>query len=408
MGLRGAVLRRALDRPAVFLVTVPGATRVRLAVEAEVCRRRWRSAGSPAEADLLAVAGSPAAECASWLEELWRAVPLPRARVTVTEPAQVPLALDKGWRWLLEKPGKVIDVPHSRTDPPEKHSGHGHGNGHHGGGHANHGMDETALIAGLPMADRADDRDGLQLDRLHLSLGPSLADWPSGLVLQVALQGDVVQSVEVRHLPVPPEGIPFWSEPWQRAARGERVSRGAAARRRCAAHLDSMGRLLAVAGWSDTAAHARRLRDSVLAGVPSGAVRRDVQGLARRVERSSTLRWSIGGLGELSARRAHEAGVTGPAAVADGDAHGRLLVWLDEVAGAAHGFEDDRVLGREDAMGPRGRVDDNRTPSLALLTVLPGLLEGAEFAAARIILASLDPDIDELSGPRVSGGAMHE
>ncbi|MGH9164716.1 MAG: hypothetical protein ACRDZW_04270, partial [Acidimicrobiales bacterium] len=54
---------------------------------------------------------------------------------------------------------------------------------------------------GRPLAVRAPDRDLLELDQLRLRLGPLLASLPAGLVLDVALQGDVVQSAVVAHNP---------------------------------------------------------------------------------------------------------------------------------------------------------------------------------------------------------------
>jgi hypothetical protein len=123
------------------------------------------------------------------------------------------------------------------------HMGHMDHQGHGGHmDHLSHDMHAMGEVAGLPMAERGDDRDELRLDQLHVPIGPALSDWPAGLVLRLTLQGDVVQDVEVDHLPVPSgHRLPFWDEPWLRAARGEEVSRGSAARRRCAAHLDSAG-----------------------------------------------------------------------------------------------------------------------------------------------------------------------
>lgn len=43
-----------------------------------------------------------------------------------------------------------------------------------GGGHDVHMM-HSGDVAGLPMADRAPDRDGLTFDALHVTLGPVLA-----------------------------------------------------------------------------------------------------------------------------------------------------------------------------------------------------------------------------------------
>ncbi|ELS58515.1 hypothetical protein STVIR_0508 [Streptomyces viridochromogenes Tue57] len=111
------------------------------------------------------------------------------------------------------------------------------------------------------------------------------------------------------------------------------------------------------------------------------------------------------GLGELSADRARAAGVTGPALAADGDAYDRLLMWLSEIERGLEGLDDVRPLPPTDRTGPRGRLDGPQPPSQALLDVLPELLTGAEFACARIIVASLDPDIDELALAPVSGAA---
>ncbi|MFJ9097728.1 hypothetical protein ACIRJM_04320, partial [Streptomyces sp. NPDC102405] len=51
MDLRGLLRRAAMQRPAVLAVTLPGATDVRVAVEAEVRRQGWPVAGAPADAD---------------------------------------------------------------------------------------------------------------------------------------------------------------------------------------------------------------------------------------------------------------------------------------------------------------------------------------------------------------------
>ncbi|WLW50562.1 hypothetical protein [Streptomyces sp. YU58] len=506
MDLRALLRRTAMSRPAVLVVTLPGATRLRLEVEAELRRREWPVVGAPAAADLLVVCGDPAPEDgrAEWLEDIERSMPEPAARAVVGESGRVAGALDAGRREVVDRavaPGggggqghghgdrhedhaaHSGDEPHRPADPAEhmdhashvdhanhmgheehvdheehaEHMGHaehvdheehaehmGHaehvdheehaehmGHAEHAdhtnhmdhashmdhqdhspGGHmdhmdhAGHDMHAMADISGLPMADRADDRDKLRLDQLHVPIGPGLADWPTGLILRLALQGDVVQGVEVDHLPVPPTPRPpFWDEPWLRAAHGEEVTRGGAARRRCAAHLDSAGRLLAVVGWDDVAARFRRLRDELLAGASRTEVAGEVHRTVRRVGRSRVLRWSIAGLGRLPADTARAAGVSGPALAAAGDAHDRLLMWLGEIERGLEVLDDTRPLAPDDRSGPRGRLDGPQSPSRALLDVLPDLLTGAEFACARIVVASLDPDLDELALAPVTGAA---
>ena len=62
------------------------------------------------------------------------------------------------------------------------------------------GQGGEGMMGGTPfgraMAMTADDRDGLSLDRLELRLGPFLGQLPGGLVADVALQGEVIQSIE--------------------------------------------------------------------------------------------------------------------------------------------------------------------------------------------------------------------
>ncbi|WP_328349517.1 hypothetical protein OG800_02500 [Streptomyces sp. NBC_00445] len=475
MDLRNLLRRTAMQRPAVLAVALPGATDIRLAVEAEVRRRGWPVAGAPAAADLMVVCGVPEPREAEWLDDIERSMPDPAVRIVVEETGHAVHALEMARRDLTERAvtpreAEVDDQQGAAAGEPGgraqgEHQGHGDDQGHgahhgsspppapddqghphrsmghgHGGpaahpgheGHENHhphdhaahldhteheghfahidhmGHDMHAMgdVAGLPMAERADDRDELRLDQLHVPIGPGLTDWPTGLVLRLTLQGDVVQDVEVDHLPVPRgHRLPFWDEPWLRAAQGEEVTSGSAVRRRCAAHLDSVARLLAVVGWDDVAARCRRLRDELLSGAPRAGIGGDLRGVLRRVRRSRTLRWSIAGLGELSSARAGEAGVTGPALTADGDAYDRLRMWLDEVERGLEVLDAEQPLTPDDLTGPRGRLDGAQPPSQALLDILPELLTGAEFACARIIVASLDPDLDELALAPVSGAA---
>ena len=477
MDLRDLLRRTAMQRPAVLAVALPGATDIRLEVEAEVRRRGWLVAGAPADADLMVVCGAPEPRDTEWLDDIERSMPEPAVRIVIEETGHATHALEMARRDVTDRavtpreanadeqqeavaggPGASAhgehrghggDHGHGDSGPPAPddqgyphHSmGHGHGghaahSGHEGhqnhhpddhaphmdhteheghSGHSGHmghmdhmGHDMQAMgeVAGLPMAERDDDRDELRLDQLHVPIGPGLADWPTGLVLRLTLQGDVVQDVESDHLPVPPgHRLPFWDEPWLRAAQGEEVTRGSAARRRCAAHLDSVGRLFAVVGLDDVAGRSRRLRDEFLSGAPREGMGGDLGRVLRRVRRSRTLRWSIAGLGKLSSFTAGEAGVTGPALVADGDAYDRLRIWLDEIERGLEVLDDERPLTPDELTGPRGRLDGPQPPSQALLDILPELLTGTEFACARIIVASLDPDIEELALTPVTGAA---
>jgi hypothetical protein len=277
----------------------------------------------------------------------------------------------------------------------------GHEMGGHGmGGHEHH----MGSVAGLPMAGRAPDRDGLKLDVLHVPLGPVLPYWPAGLRLTLAIQGDVVQEAAVETVGVATSGPSFWDVPVVRAVAGERIRVGEVARRRAASHLDSLMRLLGVAGWEGPAVRYAVLRDRVLEGEPAGPLMEAARPLGRRVAGSRALRRMTEGLGELDGRACDQAGVSGPVAIAAGDVWARLQQWVRSAEEDLARSDDNSWV--TDVEGPRGRLDRAEPPSAALLAVLPELLVGAELAGVRLIVASLDPDVAELaSQPAVTGHA---
>ncbi|MFE7903727.1 hypothetical protein [Streptomyces albogriseolus] len=411
MDLTGLTLRVAAARPHVLLAAVPGGTAVRLAAERLLRARDWPRASTPAQADLLLVAGPDLPELRTPLERLWRDMPAPRARVHARTADEVEDALNAG-RGLLGPPADAgghregdhgARERHEGDDQTPGHDGHdGHGDhGGHGGhdGHGGHGGGQTEMPGGLPMAGQGADRDGLTLDQLHLPLGPFLADWPAGLTVRLVLQGDVVQRVDVDEPARPFDDAAaeaFWVQPWLRAASGEPVPVGEAVRRRAAAHLDSLGRLLAVAGWPAEAVRARRLRDDLLYGAPRAAVAPRLERFTRRVGRSRTLAWLTRGIGVVTAQKAREAGVGGPAARAGGDVTSRYRQWLADIRHDLPRLEDPAPLDVAVEDSPRGPWSAEHPPSAALIALLPRLLEGAELAAARLVVASLDPDPDEL------------
>ncbi|HET7305004.1 MAG TPA: hypothetical protein VFJ12_10710 [Segeticoccus sp.] len=244
------------------------------------------------------------------------------------------------------------------------------------------------MPGGLMMADRGPDRDGLKLDVLRVALGPALPAWPSGLVMDVEMQGDLVQSAAPRVLSVPRGNSGFWTADPSKP------------RRRAAAHLDSIGRLLEVAGWSGAAEQVRQQRDAVLTDAGDGGENRAVRDLGRlrrRLQRSRGLRRSLAGLGRLDPDAVSRLGLTGPAARATGrggDAWARLVTWLEETAQALDGRP---VAPAEGPRGEPGRGSD------ALLAAAVALMPGLELADARLVLASLDPDTDELDASRTRG-----
>lgn len=402
MDLTAALLRFTARVPHVLIVGVPGHPELHLDVDEAVRLRGWPEAIGPADADVLVVSGRAGPELREVVEGLWRQIPAPRVRIELADdatPAELEDTLatvssrladarharreaaaaaasdladdratddaahgheadhsghDDGGHDHGEKaaggPGEHTDHDHDgdhtghRHTPDDsgvaeetEHGAHGEHNGGHGGGHDHHHMD-MPLPGGLSMADVADDRDGLALDVLHLPLGPVLPEWPAGLVVDVALQGDVITAATARVLDA---GEP---RPPGRA----RVS--AAVR-----DLDALARILAIAGWRGPATRARMLRDRLRRGEPVA----DLARLVRTVRRSRVLRLMLRGT-------ASGAGVD----VAD------LL---------------EQRLVRIEARAAGTPVDAPERPSPA---DLGARLVGAEFAAARLLIAALDPDVD--------------
>lgn len=370
----GALLRFAAARPRPFLVAGVSGVEARLAAETELDGRGWRPAAAPSEANLLVVCANEHDPVVAFADRVWEGLAAPRARAAAATAADVPGALAAS-RESLARPPAQDQPPHA-----EGHEGHdmgamGHdmqGMGHdmEGMGHDMEGMGHDMQgmshdmggmeIGGLRIPDRAPDRDGLKLDVLEVPLGPALADWPAGLVVRTRLQGDVVQSAEVETLlPHHAASGPFWADP----------GRGLASR------LDSLSRLLVVAGWPTAARRARRLRASALAR-DTGDLAHEVERLATVVRRSRTLRWLTNGLGVVPERAAVAAGAPSLA----GDATARWGRWLADALTLASG----------DAL-------DDRPPAQAAIELLPDALVGTELAGARLVVASFDPDVGELA-----------
>ncbi len=412
MDLTEVLLRGGASRPHVLIATMPGGTAVRLAVEEGVRRRGWPVAMTPADADVLFVAGRVTVDFDELLEEVWRGMPAPRDRVHTVDPDEVSgllgiarsglmdrtrqqslAALSMGDTDRLQRQGK----PHGATaseetkpDPADLDHASDESSDHDGHGHDMGGME---MPAGLPMADRAEDRDGLKLDQLHVPFGPIMPDWPTGLVVHLTLQGDVIQDSHIEAIGAGAGS--FWTEPWQRSAVGERVSTAEGARRRAGARLDSLGRFLAVAGWDDAATMARRLRDDALGGTQGPQLKAGLERLSRRVARSRTLGLLTRGLGEMTADEPIPASVSSRAPRLEGDVVHRYRRWCTDLTDMVARLDDGSPLDAATLEPPRNPLDVGDEPSASLFDVLPRLLDGAELGSARLIVASVDPDLDQ-------------
>jgi len=209
-------------------------------------------------------------------------------------------------------------------------------------GDMDHG-DMDMSPSGIPLAEGGEDRDGLEMDVLHVRLGPILPHWPAGLMLRCALQGDVITEAEAELLD---DGMPDHCGP--------------SAALPC--RLDNIVALLALAGWDDAAAEARAIRDCLLDGGQDAVTSARIARLARRVRRSRVLRWSLRGIRPLSEKDLSQRGL--PTSLA-GDTYDRLLRMLE---GAATDVVGDRLATHH----------------------LPRLVTGLDLATARLVVASLD------------------
>ena len=392
MGLSSSLRRFAAARPHLLVVEGPGGAGARIAAERIARERGWPLVATPADADILVATGSIVA-IEEQLGRVWEQLPGPRARATVASADAVAAALDDAHAALVDLDAQRADVrrterpaaappaeggadPHAGHDMgghdmgghdmgggggDDPHAGHdmggrdmgGHDMGGHdmGGGddpHAGHDMGGMDMPAGLPMADRAPDRDGLKLDVLTLPWGPALPWWPGGLVVTTVLQGDIVQEAEVALLGKDADGQAGWAgvlehlDPPVRAA---------------AVRLDALTRLLAVAGWDGARLQCQQVRDALLAGTPTAEVAPRLHRLARRVTRSRSLARMTAGI----------------ATARDEDVTATYRRWLAEA-----------VTAVDDGTVPPSEADPHLVHRLA------ALVNGHEVGTLRLVVASVD------------------
>ena len=237
----------------------------------------------------------------------------------------------------MDHSGHDMDMPHDTG-----HSGHEMGQSGHDMDHSGHGMDMSGP-GGIPLAEGSEDRDGLEMDATHLTLGPILSDWPAALVVHCTLHGDLVTDVEIE-----------WGEADELPAGSVRED----AARLC----DAASRVLAVVGWDPMAARARRVRNDLLDDAPLEKIRSGLTRLTRRAERSRTLAWSAKGI----------------AADESIDPRGTLVGWLRTCSA---------LLDPEAA--PPSRPVLGSAADSATSEVIRSAVVGQELSTVRLIVASL-------------------
>lgn len=363
MGVTGLLARLAAHRVHVLTVEVPGNWPLRAAVERGLLARGWCTAVSSADADVVAVCGIPGPELSDVIDRIWDQMPGPRVRINVDNVDNVDSALDRAAAGLVDSDRHRVDARTRAgwSQTPGGHEGMNHGEMHHDDHQGmNHGEMEMAP-EGIALAEGHDDRDGLEMDVLHVRLGPVLAHWPAGLVLRCSLQGDVLAEGEVSMVDFGDTAPPV-----------EADANGAtsAAARQC----DHVVDLLALAGWPRAAAIARQARDLLLTQPQSGRAEPLLAKLHNTVRRSRLLRWSLRDLAPLSAPHLQRRQL--PASF-EGDAYDRLLARIDEARNIAS-----NSLSAKDIP-----LDSSRS-----IDALPDLVGGLDVAATRLVIASLGID----------------
>ena len=227
-----------------------------------------------------------------------------------------------------------------------------HGDMDHGD--MDHG-DMDMAPEGIALAEGGEDRDGLEMDVLHLPLGPVLPFWPAGLVLLCSLQGDVVVDAEGSVVDGPGE-LPSGGEPEAPPASA------------MAARCDGVVALLALTGAGRATTCARSARDALLRD-DRRAAREAIETLHRTVRTSWLLRWSLRGVLTLDQSDLARHGLPQGCG---GDAHDRLSSMVDRL---------------------RTEIADAEAASAASHAVpwekVPQLVVGLELATARLAVASV-------------------
>lgn len=361
MGLNEAMARTVAARAHMLIVEAPGAFRTRVGLERAIDATPWCRTETVADADVLAVVGSPGAELTAIIDRTWAQLSEPRVRVEIGEEAHIATGL------AFARASLLASAAHHTPEPPRReghhtptahhakathhdsdHSGHddsGHDEQHEHNGPDGHDEHDHGSMSpdGISLAEGAEDRDGLEMDELHLPLGPVLNHWPAGVVLHLTLNGDVVTSATAERLDSADESSP--------ARRGPEYA---------ARLLDSAASLLSLAGLPAQSARARLLRDRCL--TEPSVDPHDVADFASMLGRLRVLRW----LWRKMTVTDDQGRTTG--------LHDQLVNLVERAARSLQGDSAPAAA---------------RWPSL---DDLPGLVRGQELAAVRLWMAALGCD----------------
>jgi hypothetical protein len=271
---------------------------------------------------------------------------------------------------------------------------------------------------GRPLADRADDRDGLTLDQLSFRVGPFWHPFPPGLLVEVDMQGDVLHRIGFPAQAYVPSGSADTGKDVFARALIQPVPIVEIELARARSHLRRLADAVALHGLDALGSRILRLASEV-----GPAAAEHVAALTGPLRRSGFLGWATSGVG--IARRDDIAGMgLGPSARASGleedlrsddpayralgfepilqtggDVAARWRVRLAEAAQSVRLSEraGDRTIDPTGKVeSPRGRLEYGSAPTSRLMYELPRILEGLEWGDAVATIVSLDVDLDEL------------
>lgn len=340
----------------LLLVEVPGNGAARIGVEAAAAAAGNVLGIHPAESDVLLVCGTPGPELHAVIDRVWDQMPYPKHRAMLTSLEEIGTVFTTSQEALADRraqrsAARKVAVSHTNGQdhedrgPDDEHLNHDHPDDADDtkhdhdmtmGGHDHMSMDHMSMSGpgGYPLADGADDRDGLEMDVLHRRLGPILPVWPAGVVLDVTLAGDTITDASASMVDADDH------------RQGESQNGAASA-------LDQAAQVLTLAGWGTAAARTLRARDLAVTGRLEQA-RERLRPLIRRIERSVLLRWSLRGLQVRP----------------DVDVRTVLLTRL--------GRADAALNGRHFEPEPATLIDE-----------IPALVEGRDIGSARLVVAAL-------------------
>lgn len=276
---------------------------------------------------------------------------------------------------------------------------------------------------GRPMAERADDRDGLKLDYLQVRIGPLFGPFPAGLAFDVKLQGDVIQEATLENFTEPPSrGNTIFHDALHAPLLVRELELA-----RARSHLYWLSDAVAVAGSSSLAERILRLAQRLAPGDGDA-----IRALERTLRRRGVLGWNTRGVGVLEASAVE--GTTGPVARASGvpvDSRGNdpayrqlgfepvvqdggdaAARWTQRVQEAAQALDlaERAADGRAGSAGvmesPRGSLTDRSGPSAAVASLVPALIAGMEWGDAVTTVVSLDLDMSEAHAPAGQAGPI--